>query len=227
MGTGFHFELSGRDNVFLNGSILGMTKKEVKSKLDAIIAFADVEKFMDTPIKRYSSGMRLRLGFAVAAHLDTDILLVDEVLSVGDVAFQKKCEDKMKELRSSGRTIIFVSHTMVTVENLCPRTLWIDKGEIREDGQTSQVIRNYLAVLRDKKGDEAALPRFDGIDHPSVFDLTNMPHREGGGELRYTSMEFLDQYGQPKTVIRSGDTLKVRFYYRVYKPVERNGILFR
>ena len=227
VGTGFHYELSGRDNVFLNGSILGMSKKEVKSKLDEIIAFADVEKFMDTPIKRYSSGMRLRLGFSVAAHLDTDILFVDEVLSVGDVAFQKKCEDKMKQLRNSGRTVIFVSHQMSTVENLCPRTLWIDKGELREDGRTQEVIQNYLSVIRDVKGVDIQIPQFEGLDNSSTFDLTNMPHREGGGEIQFTGMEYLDPSGQPKGKIRSGDSMKVRLYYKVCKPATKPEFYFK
>jgi lipopolysaccharide transport system ATP-binding protein len=227
VGTGFHWELSGRDNVFLNGSILGMTRKEVKSKLDEIIAFADVEKFMDTPIKRYSSGMRLRLGFSVAAHLDTDILFVDEVLSVGDVGFQKKCEDKMKELRNSGRTVIFVSHMMPTVESLCPRVLWIENGEIREDGRTADVIENYLALLRDKKGADIPIPQFEGLNHPSEFDLTNMPHREGGGEIRFTGMEFLDLQERPKVTVQSGDSVKVRLYYTVHKPAAKPEFYFR
>jgi len=125
VGTGFHEELTGRENIYLNGSILGMAKKEVDSKMHAIVSFADVERFIDTPIKRYSSGMRLRLGFAVAAHLDVDVLFVDEVLAVGDVGFQKKCLQKMGNMRNSGRTVLFVSHNMAAVENLCPRAIWI------------------------------------------------------------------------------------------------------
>src|SRR5579862_3300271 len=121
VGTGFHDELTGRENIYLNGSILGMPNREIQSKLDAIIAFADVERFMDTPIKRYSSGMRLRLGFAVAAHLNADILIVDEVLAVGDVGFQKKCLKTIDDLRREGKTVLFVSHNMAAVENLCTR----------------------------------------------------------------------------------------------------------
>ncbi len=147
VGTGFHEELTGRENVFLNGSILGMKKKEVEAKLDAIVDFAGVERFIDTPIKRYSSGMRLRLGFAVAAHLDPDVLIIDEVLAVGDAGFQKKCLSAMEELRSGGRTVLFVSHNMAAVENLCSRCLWIDNGQVRNDGDTRAVIQSYMGTL--------------------------------------------------------------------------------
>lgn len=214
VGTGFHWELTGRENIYLNGSILGMTKKEVKSKLDAIIAFSEVERFLDTPIKRYSSGMRLKLGFSVAAHLDTDILFVDEVLAVGDVAFQRKCLDTMKDLRTSGRTVIFVSHTMATVESLCPRVLWFDKGELRQDGRSADVIQNYVSEFAEK------------VQHAS-FDLTDVPHREGSGEIRYTGIEFLELDGQPKEHIHSGDSLKVRLHYQVHKPISKPEFYFR
>ena len=141
VGTGFHDELTGRENIYLNGSILGMKKRETDAALDRIIEFADVTEFLDTPIKRYSSGMRMRLGFAVAAHLSTDVLFVDEVLAVGDVGFQKKCLGAMRELGGGGRTIIFVSHNMAAVENLCKRTIWISDGQVKQDGDTTEVIR--------------------------------------------------------------------------------------
>ncbi|HMF12188.1 MAG TPA: ABC transporter ATP-binding protein, partial [Gemmataceae bacterium] len=145
VGTGFHDELTGRENVYLNGSILGMRKREVDERFDAIVDFAGVERFLDTPIKRYSSGMRLRLGFAVAAHLDPDVLIVDEILAVGDAGFQKKCLDAMEGLHSGGRTVLFVSHNMVAVENLCSRAIWIDAGSVRMDGGAKDVIESYLA----------------------------------------------------------------------------------
>src|SRR5882757_5547386 len=144
VGTGFHEELTGRENIFLNGSILGMKQREVEAKLDQIIEFAGVQRFIDTPIKRYSSGMRLRLGFAVAAHLDPDVLIVDEVLAVGDAGFQKKCIKAMEGLRSSGRTVLFVSHNMAAVENLCSRSIWIDAGAVRLDGPVHDVIKAYM-----------------------------------------------------------------------------------
>jgi ABC-type polysaccharide/polyol phosphate transport system ATPase subunit len=144
VGTGFHEELTGRENIYLNGSILGMKHGEVAAKMDSMVEFAGVAQFLDTPIKRYSTGMRLRLGFAVAAHLDPDILIVDEVLAVGDAGFQRKCLNAMDGLRSGGRTVLFVSHNMAAVENLCKRTIWIADGRVKEDGDTKEVIRAYL-----------------------------------------------------------------------------------
>jgi lipopolysaccharide transport system ATP-binding protein len=207
VGTGFHDELTGRENVYLNGSILGMKKKEVQAKLDAIVAFAEVEKFLDTPIKRYSSGMRMRLGFSVAAHLDTDILFIDEVLSVGDAGFQKKCLGTMGEMRSSGKTVIFVSHNMPTVENLCPRVLWINKGEIQQDGPAAEVIGKYLSQ------DDYILQK------TFKYDFSNAVEREGSGEILFTGLEFLGTDGQPRSLVRSGENLRVRLYYEVHEMV--------
>src|SRR5438067_4893754 len=145
VGTGFHPELTGRVNIFLNGAILGMTKVEIKSKFDEIVAFAETEKFLDTPVKRYSSGMYVRLAFAVAAHLEPEILLVDEVLAVGDAAFQKKCLGKMEEVSRGGRTILFVSHQMAAVQNLCQRGILLKDGQIAKSGPIAEVITSYLA----------------------------------------------------------------------------------
>jgi lipopolysaccharide transport system ATP-binding protein len=144
VGTGFHPELSGRENVFLNGAILGMNKKEIASKFDEIVAFAEVERFLDTPVKRYSSGMYVRLAFAVAAHLEPDILIVDEVLAVGDAAFQKKCLGKIEEVSGHGRTVLFVSHNMDTVTRLCNKALLLKSGSLQAAGDTRDVINTYL-----------------------------------------------------------------------------------
>lgn len=144
VGTGFHPELTGRENIFLNGAILGMTKNEIKSRFDEIVTFAGVEKFLDTPVKRFSSGMFVRLAFAVAAHLEPEILIVDEVLAVGDVGFQKKCLGKMDDVAIGGRTILFVSHNMAQINRLCDRVLLIENGKIRRDGDVNTVIQEYL-----------------------------------------------------------------------------------
>lgn len=144
VGTGFHSELTGRENVYLSGAILGMTRHEVRRKFDEIIEFAEVERFVDTPVKRYSSGMLMRLGFAVAAHMETEILLVDEVLAVGDAEFQQRCMGRMGSFAQEGRTVFFVSHNMGAINRLCPRTLFLSDGRIAEDGPTSQVIADYL-----------------------------------------------------------------------------------
>jgi len=199
IGTGFHEELTGRENIYLNGSIMGMKRKEINAKLDAIVAFAGVERFVDTPIKRYSSGMRLRLGFAVAAHLDPDILLVDEVLAVGDVDFQKKCLKAMDDLRTGGRTVLFVSHNMAAIENLCPRTIWLDSGKVQQDGDTVETIKAYLSTF--------------SVAGEAGFDLRQAKSRRGTGEVSYTILELLSPDGQPLKLIRSGDNLTVRLHY--------------
>jgi len=145
--AGFHPELSGRENVYLNGAIMGMSQKEIKRKFDEIVAFAELENFIDTPIKRYSSGMHVRLGFSVAAHLDPDILLVDEVLAVGDAAFQKKCLGKMGDVTKEGRTVVFVSHNMIAVQTLCSRAIRLQDGKAIEDGEAGQVVSDYLKTF--------------------------------------------------------------------------------
>jgi lipopolysaccharide transport system ATP-binding protein len=199
VGTGFHEELTGRENVYLNGSILGMKKREVESKLDAIVSFAGVERFIDTPIKRYSSGMRLRLGFAVAAHLEPDVLIIDEVLAVGDAGFQKKCIGAMEDLRSGGRSVLFVSHNMAAVENLCSRAIWIDEGQIRDDGETRNIIQAYMSTFAEA--------------NQAGSDLSRIEMRRGSGEIKYTGIEFLSEDGQSQPVTRSGDALVLRFHY--------------
>lgn len=213
VGTGFHEELTGRENVFLNGSILGMTRREVQSKLDAIISFSGVEKFIDTPIKRYSSGMRLRLGFAVAGHLDPDILIVDEVLAVGDAGFQKKCLDSMEDLQRGGRTVLFVSHNMAAVENLCSRCIWIDNGKVWMDGNPQEVIRAYMATFAGSQQGRS--------------DFNEVERRHGNGEIRYTGFEILSSDQEPLQVLRSGDPVIFRFQYHAEKRVSHTSFGFR
>lgn len=213
VGTGFHDELTGRENIYLNGSILGMKRREVDAKLDQIIDFAGVERFIDTPIKRFSSGMRLRLGFAVAAHLDPDVLIVDEVLAVGDAGFQKKSLSAMEDLRKGGRTVLFVSHNMAAVENLCSRGIWIDSGCVRQDGATHEVIRSYLSSFAETQR--------------NASDLSVVGTRHGNGDIRYTSMAFLSLDGQPQLVTRSGDSIRLRFYYHAMKTIPHPSFGFR
>ena len=144
VGTGFHPELTGRENIYLNGAVLGMRRREIEQRFDEIVAFAEIDKFLDTPVKRYSSGMYVRLAFAVAAHLEPEVLLVDEVLAVGDAAFQKKCLGKMSDVAKEGRTILFISHNLVAMQSLCDRAIWINEGRMVDEGSTSQVVSNYL-----------------------------------------------------------------------------------
>jgi lipopolysaccharide transport system ATP-binding protein len=148
VGTGFHPELSGRENIFLNGAILGMKRQDIKNQFDAIVDFAGVEKFLDTPVKRYSSGMYVRLGFAISAHLEPEILIVDEVLAVGDAEFQRKCLGKMKDASTSGRTILFVSHNLTAVQGLCNKAMFMQKGQLIEMGETNQVLATYLSHVQ-------------------------------------------------------------------------------
>ena len=213
VGTGFHQELTGRENIFMNGSILGMSKKEVGQKLDAIIEFSGVEKFLDTPIKRYSSGMRLRLGFAVAAHLNPDILIVDEVLAVGDAAFQKKCLNAMENMRAGARTVLFVSHNLAAVENLCQRCIWIDGGQIRMDGESRDVIQAYMGSVT---GGQSA-----------VSDLQNAENRKGNGKIRFCKVEFLSRDGEAQGIICAGDPVVMRFHYAASEPIAHPSIGFR
>ncbi len=163
VGTGFHPELTGRENVYMNGTILGMRKKEIDIKLDEIVAFSGVEKYLDTPVKFYSSGMRVRLGFSVAAHLEPEILIIDEVLSVGDAEFQKKCLGKMEDVSKHGRTVLFVSHNMTAVQNLCSKGIVLKNGSISYNGQIEQVVHHYLGEYAEQKREFVAdgRPEFD------------------------------------------------------------------
>ncbi|HYK22367.1 MAG TPA: polysaccharide ABC transporter ATP-binding protein [Pyrinomonadaceae bacterium] len=157
VGTGFHLELTGRENIYLNGAILGMRKAEIDRKFDEIVAFAEVDKFLDTPVKRYSSGMYVRLAFGVAAHLETEVLLVDEVLAVGDAQFQKKCFEKMREIGTEGRTILFVSHNMSAVRSICKQALIIEKGAIVAQGEINQTVDHYLSRINSSQSSDAAV----------------------------------------------------------------------
>ncbi len=181
VGTGFHPELTGRENVFLNGAILGMRRSEIRSKFDEIVAFAEVEKFLDTPVKRYSSGMYVRLAFAVAAHLEPEILVVDEVLAVGDAAFQKKCLGKMQDVGREGRTVLFVSHNMSAVKNLCDRAICLFQGEVEADGDVDSVIEQYMG------GDAPSVVVYEASEassHPYIKKVLIFQDAEYEGEFR-------------------------------------------
>lgn len=180
VGTGFHPELTGRDNVYLSGAILGMRKREIAREFDEIVAFAEVEKFIDTPLKHYSSGMQMRLAFAVAAHLEPEILLVDEVLAVGDSEFQKKCLGKMDEISRGGRTVIFVSHNMGAVTRLCPRSLWLDSGNIVLSGPSHEVVAEYQSRYLTSR---AEWIRPEGDHHAKEFSFLNVQLQNGDGEV--------------------------------------------
>jgi homopolymeric O-antigen transport system ATP-binding protein len=189
VGTGFHPELTGRENIYLNGAILGMSRAETKRKFDEIVSFAEVAKFLDTPVKRYSSGMYVRLAFAVAAHLEPEILLVDEVLAVGDTEFQKKCLGKMGEVAQMGRTVLFVSHNLAAVGKLCQRAIFLSNGTIVSDGDVGSVINSYLA-------DSTYLTARGEVN------LVNYRNRYGSGEARVLSARLLDHNGNTTSTLR-------------------------
>jgi len=201
VGTGFHPELSGRENVFLSGAILGMSRREILRKFDEIVAFAEVEKFIDTPLKHYSTGMQMRLAFAVAAHLEPEILLIDEVLAVGDLEFQKKCLGKMSEVARGGRTILFVSHQLNQIRRLCGTVIWVDAGTIRQMGPTAQVVGAYEAAMT--SGQWGSRAREDG---PTV-------------KARFLGWEIAEPRNSRPNVLETHGPLTVRFRVEVNQPM--------
>ena len=209
VGTGFHPELTGRENIFLNGAILGMSRAEIRRNFDAIVAFAEVERFLDTPVKRYSSGMFVRLAFAVAAHLTPEILIVDEVLAVGDIEFQRRCLGRMNEVARSGRTVMFVSHNLGSIERLCTRTALMTRGVLDAIGPTRDVLSRYIA----RRGRGA------------VLDLRATAEREGEGRARITGVEILDVAGtQPLDALVFREPFRVRIFFHANESVR--GVSF-
>ena len=200
VGTGFHPELTGRENIYLSGAILGMRKAETKHRFDEIVEFASIERFIDTPVKRYSSGMHVRLAFAVAAHLDTEIMLVDEVLAVGDASFQKKCLGKMKDVVTNGRTVLFVSHNMAAVMNLCERALLFEGGRIAAEGKTEEIVSSYLQRL----------------DGNSMIALEQRPDRRGNQSLTFIGVELRDSAGATVPRVQCGQPVTLALHYRCH-----------
>jgi len=201
VGSGFHPELSGRENIYLNGSILGMSRREITKKLDDIIEFAGVRDFIDTPVKRYSSGMYVRLGFSIAAHLDPDILLLDEVLAVGDAAFQAKCLQRIKELENRGTTIVFISHDLGAVERLCDRVLLMKRGQIVKSGPAAEIVAAYQSDAT--------------LSSESVE-----AHKKGEtNEVQIRTLSFCDAVGATHPVFKTGEPLLARIAFEAYEPV--------
>jgi lipopolysaccharide transport system ATP-binding protein len=212
VGTGFHPELTGRENVYLNGTILGMTKQEIDSKFDEIIAFSGVKKFIDTPVKRYSSGMRVRLAFSVAAHLEPEILLIDEVLSVGDAAFQKKSLGKMEEVSQQGRTVLFVSHNMGAVRSLCSRTVLLEEGRLVMDGSPDEVIESYLQ--NSEVSSEGRL-RWSEKEAPQ------------SQEVSLLGIDVLSEEEEVKTTFMIDQGIRIRVHYQVKQPIRNLRLYLR
>lgn len=218
LGAGFHPELTGKENIFLNGSILGMSKREMTDRFDDIVEFSELDRFIDTPVKHYSSGMYARLGFAVAISVDPDVLVIDEVLAVGDEAFQRKCLDKIREFRECGKTIVLVSHSLDMVRSLCTQALWLDNGQQRAYGSSNEVVDAYLdaANLKDKA-------RLAAQHAGDTAESQEEIRRWGSKEVEITRVEFLDGEGRATTVFGTGEAMVVRLHYhaheRVRKPV--------
>lgn len=198
VGTGFHPELTGRENIYLNGAILGMSRVDIKRKFDEIVAFAEVEKFLDTPVKRYSSGMYVRLAFAVAAHLEPEILIVDEVLAVGDAQFQRKCLGKMEDVGKEGRTVLFVSHNMAAIQQLCQNGIVLKNGMIDFLGPIQEAAFNYMQSIKTTA---------------NAIDLAKRSDRKGSQILRFTHVALYDSSGNQISSILSGQDVILRFYY--------------
>lgn len=207
VGTGFHPELTGRENVFMNGVLLGMTHKEVARKFDEIVAFAGVDEFLDTPVKRYSSGMRVRLGFAVAAHLDPEILVIDEVLAVGDAEFQRKCLGRMSTVASEGRTVLFVSHQMDAIQSLCSRAIWLESGQIKQDGDPTEVVPSYLS----------------STTAAAMSGIGERKDRSGEGKIRITRLTVTDELNRP---LSTGRAAIIEFSLLSTTPI-KTGIIAR
>jgi len=203
VGTGFHPELTGRENVFLNGAILGMTKSEIRSKFDEIVEFAEVAKFIDTPVKRYSSGMTVRLAFAVAAHLEAEIMIVDEVLAVGDAAFQEKCLGKMESVAGEGRTVLFVSHNMSTIQQLCKRAILFRNGQMHSTGSPAEIVSDYLSDSR----------------QGTSLDIRDWQDRQGSGQARLTRLVVLDEAGKEQGVFPVGSKVCFEMEAEFHQPV--------
>ena len=202
VGTGMHQELTGRENIFLNGAILGMTKHEIRSKLDDIIDFAGIARYIDTPIKRYSSGMRVRLGFAIAAHLEPEILIVDEVLAVGDAEFQKRAIGKMQDIsKGEGRTVLFVSHNMTSIKNLCKTGVLMKNGMIDFHGEIDDVVNKYMSDQEER----------------SKLKVSNIINRKGNGFLHFNDICFIDKHGNQKDTFEVGEQLTIRVSFKIKK----------
>ncbi len=207
LGAGFHPELTGRENVYLGAGLFGLMRRDIDRQFDAIVRFADVERLIDTPMKRYSSGLYARLGFAVAIHSNPDIVLVDEVLAVGDAAFRRRALEALRRLIADGKTVLFISHDMWNVRRLCSEILWMEEGRVRAYGPAGQIAEQYMNEVN--------------LEALANQATALQSHRGGTGEIRYVSVELADGAGRPATLIPAGETLVVRARYRAQQPVAR------
>jgi lipopolysaccharide transport system ATP-binding protein len=219
LGAGFHPEFSGRENIFINGIVLGLSKREIRQQLDDIIRFAELEEFIDEPVKTYSSGMYLRLGFSVAVHADPDILLIDEILAVGDEGFFQKCYDKLAAFRRRGKTIILVSHDLGTVSRWCDTVVWIEDGMVQAQGLPQRVVDLYRQHVAAQEAEVAVGEHLRIAEEVSQASEVETANRWGSREVEIVSVKMVNTSGQERYVYQSGDPVRVVIHYRVHRPV--------
>ncbi len=213
LGAGFQPDLTGRENIYLNGSIMGLTREQINKRFDEIVHFSELEKFIDTPIKHYSSGMYMRLGFSIAINVDPDILLIDEVLAVGDQSFQQKCIEKIRDFKRRGKTIVFVSHDLNTVSQICSRAIWLNYGEVKARGNVQRVIDFYRQSIQ-----QAEAERLEE-DHRMIED--EIAERWGSREVEITKVDFINRHGEVATQFRTGDPFTARISYVAHQRIEK------
>ena len=231
LGAGFHPDMSGRENIYINASIFGLKREEIDSRVEEIIRFSELEEFIDNPVRTYSSGMYMRLAFAVAINVNADVLLIDEILAVGDVSFQKKCFERLKKIKEDGTTIVIVSHSMEQLYSICDRLIWIENGKVREDGQPRLVGTHYLDDMEDERQARLAresVEQLKGEKERSILELTDRVHpqarRDGTREVYFTGVELLDGEGKPCRIFGTGD--KVTLVCRYATALERPAVNF-
>ncbi len=220
LGAGFHPDMSGRENIYTNAAIFGLTKREIDDRLEKIIAFSELEEFIDNPVRTYSSGMYMRLAFSVAINVDADVLLIDEILGVGDANFQAKCFNKLREIKARGTTIVIVSHSLGQIEQICERSIWIHEGKIRKEGPAREVDLEYMEYMGEKM-QESAKKELAAKESPTEEEQTQQEKKRwGNGNARIGQIRLLDQSGTEQKVFRTGEKITVQLDYHVKKPVQ-------
>jgi ABC-2 type transport system ATP-binding protein len=220
LGAGFHPDMTGRENIYINATIFGLKKEEIDRKIEEIVQFSELEDYLDNPVRTYSSGMYMRLAFAVAINVNADVLIIDEILAVGDVSFQKKCFQRLKDIKQEGTTIVIVSHSMEQLYNICDRLIWIDKGKIREDGEPRLIGTHYLDSMEDERIErltQESREKFKDDERRSLLELTRYVHpdarRDGTKEVYFTKVELLDKDGNDCLNFDTGDRVVLQFRY--------------
>lgn len=222
LGAGFHPDMTGRENIYTNASIFGMTKKEIDEKIDDIIAFSELDEYIDNPVRTYSSGMYMRLGFSVAINVRADILLIDEILAVGDMSFQKKCFKRLKEIKNAGTTIVIVSHALGQIEQICDRCIWIDYGKIRKIGKPMEVHAEYLKELEKRSQQRMqALNGETGTENDQNTFCGREVIRSGSGKLFFTGVTLYDRNNQPESVFETGDYMRAEYTFSAAEEIHK------